>query len=283
MATVWICVALIAAFVISHVVLATEPLRGQLVARLGIVGFTGLYSVIAWITFGALVFWYSGHRAEGPLGLGLGGLMWVRAPAMAMMAVGVVFMVVCPIGYVKSAQLVFSDATPGPSGMERITRHTFFVGMTLFGTGHALVSTHLIGTVVFGGLALLALAGSWLLDRKLLARRGAEYATYLDQTSTMPMWAVLTGRQRLVLSELPWITALGGAGLAALTWTLHGTGFQYGAHLLLAALIVLPSGFFVAGLSRRRREQEQGPSAAHAPRHGKTTVKQDPTPNSLRT
>jgi hypothetical protein len=106
---------------------------------------------------------------------------------------------------------------PGkPRGIERITRHPFFVGTALLGVGHALLASRLTGVVFFGGLAIFALAGAWHQDRKLLATRGATHAALMARTSLVPFAAIATGRQRFVARELPLAAvALGVAGRVA--------------------------------------------------------------------
>lgn len=260
MSSLWITTALLASFAATHIALASPPLRGWLVGRLRRQGFAVGYSLVAWVTLGAAILYYAGHAAEGPAGLGLTAVPWVRVPAMAAIYAGVVLMVAIasPRGYVRSAHLVLSNRTPGPEGLERITRHPFFVGMALFGVGHALLATRAVGIVVFGTLAALALGGSMLLDRKLLRRRGEPYAAYLQQTSAVPLGAVVAGRQRIALGELPWVFALGGLLLGLGARSLHGTGFAWGAHLVLAALVVGPTVFVVVG-NRRRAAERRAP------------------------
>ena len=63
-----------------------------------------------------------------------------------------------------------------PRGLERVTRHPFFVGVALLGAAHALLAPRLVGAVAMGSLALLAGVGAWFQDRKLLALRGERYA-----------------------------------------------------------------------------------------------------------
>src|SRR5207249_2578245 len=102
-----------------------------------------------------------------------------------------------------------------PRGIERVTRHPFFAGLALFALAHALLATRLVGTIQFGGLALLAIAGSWHQDAKLLARRGEPLAEYLSATSWLPFAAIAAGRQRLVWRELSLGAVAVGLAIAA--------------------------------------------------------------------
>src|SRR5437899_13047458 len=57
-----------------------------------------------------------------------------------------------------------------PRGVERVTRHPFFVGVALLASAHVLLATRLVGAVFFAGLAALAILGAWHQDRTLPAR-----------------------------------------------------------------------------------------------------------------
>ena len=43
-----------------------------------------------------------------------------------------------------------------------------------------------------------------MIDRKLAARRGADWQRFADASSNLPFAAILAGRQRLVLAEIGW-------------------------------------------------------------------------------
>src|SRR5207245_11692690 len=110
---------------------------------------------------------------------------------------------------------VVARPIPAPRGLERVPRPPFFVGVALFALAHALLATRLVGTVGFGSLALLAIAGTRHQDAKLLARSGQPYADYLAATSAVPFAAVLAGRQRFVWRELALGALAAGLGFAA--------------------------------------------------------------------
>jgi len=199
----------------SHVAMGLEPVRARLGPRLHVFA----YGLVAWVTFTALCAVYASLRFTGAPGPSL-ATHPVRPVLFACSVVGVVFMVVGAIGYPRAPMRVLQTRTSEPAGVQRITRHAIFVGLVLWGGAHALLSTHLTGTVFFGGLGLQAGLGAWLQDRKLLARRGEPYRALCAATSTVPFVAVLQGRQRLVLRELP-LLGLGVAfGLLA-AWALR--------------------------------------------------------------
>lgn len=248
-----IITVLVGAFILTHLGFSISSVRDAIVSRLGSVKFTVLYSLVAWAVLGAMLAGYVAYREQSPSGLGLADLPGIGPTATIAMGLGMVLMIsiVGPTGYLRSAVVVFSEHTAQPRGMERITRHPFFVGLALLCVGHILVAPRLAGVIVFGGFGLLAVVGGPMQDRKLRARRGPEHAAYLDATSIVPFGAVLRGRQRVVWGELPWLFLALGVAMVWGTRALHGTG--YGAWLVMAALVVGPTWFAIASAFRHHR------------------------------
>jgi uncharacterized membrane protein len=181
----------------THLGLATRRVRAVLVGWLGEIGFGALFSLVASITFAALVHVYAGHRFEGTAGLALGEV----------------------------------------GGLRWLLRGGVVVGIALAAGAHTLLATRLVGTTFFAGLTLLALAGAWHQDRKLLALRGRPYAAYLAATSMLPFGAALSGRGHVAWRELP-IVALGvGVGVALGLRTVHGAIFDHGGAWVIAVAV----------------------------------------------
>src|SRR5262245_8165533 len=67
-----------ALFAATHLALGAPGVRTALVARLGPQGFTLLFSLVAWLTFGFAVSSYAAHAGEGPAGLALGAAAAAR-------------------------------------------------------------------------------------------------------------------------------------------------------------------------------------------------------------
>jgi uncharacterized membrane protein len=221
----------------THVGLATRPVRTRLVARLGEGGFVALYSLIAVLSFAALVGTYATLRDQGAAGFGLGPPL--RPVLIGLVAAGVALAVAGIVPYPSSSYALFRTRSRAePRGLERITRHPFFAGTACLGIGHALLASRMAGVVFFGGLALLALAGAWHQDRKLLAARGADHAALVAATSIVPFVAILAGRQRLVVRELPLgALALGGAAAWALGGPAHASLFAHGGAYVVIAVV----------------------------------------------
>src|SRR5204862_1709 len=87
-----------------------------------------------------------------------------------------------------------------------------------------------------GARGVVALAGAWHQDRKLLRQRGEPYAAYLEATSTVPFGAIVAGRQRLAWSELPAGALALGVVLAVVLRTVHGSIFAHGGAWVIAVV-----------------------------------------------
>ena len=249
-------------FAATHIGLGLPRLRSALVARLGQRGFTSLFVLVAWVTFGSAVYGYATHASEGPAGLALGTRAGTRAVLVAAIGLGVVLMTAAFASYAGSPYALAAGKVREPHGLERVTRHPFFVGVVLLGGAHALLAPHLVGAVAMGGLALFAAAGAWFQDRKLRVLRGPAFAAYLAATSTIPFAAILAGRQRLVWAELPYPALLLGFAIAWGLRAVHGHLFEHGGAYVIAALVVGPLGILASEWRRERRAR----SGSAAPR-----------------
>ena len=224
----WLWLALLwAGFAGTHLVLSSASLRPRLIARLGDGPFRGLYSltVLAW--FVALVWVFARHKHSGPL-------LWntVGPPAIAEL-LNIVLMVLAfallVAGLIPS-QMAPSSMTAAPAervearGLLRITRHPFNAAVGLFGIAHLLVNGHLGDVVFFGGFPLFAWIGSRHQDTRL-SKDKPGYRRLVAQTSFVPFGALVTGRQRLVLAELPWGGFAAGVVVAAIIRHWHGALF----------------------------------------------------------
>lgn len=238
----------------THIGLAV--VRERLVARLGEIGFSALFSAVAAVFFAALVRYYADHRFEGAAGIGLAAVPGMRWLLMAVIVLGFALSVAGLISYPQLPSALFGQTLRTPRGIERVTRHPFFAGTAVFALAHMLLATHAVGTVFFGGLALLATVGPLHQDRKILARRGSAYAGYLADTSAAPFAAMVAGRQPFIWRELPiGAFAVGaGAALAARHW--HASLFAGGGWWIVGVVL---AGAAIAAINAWRRARRHGP------------------------
>jgi len=223
-------VLLLAAFVVSHIALATPPIRDGLVARLGENGFRIGYSLLS------LALLVLAVRAYTPL---QPQLLWVaptglwHVSALLMLVASILF-----AGSITPANKALAgvpvDDRP-PSGVLAITRHPMMWAFGLWAAVHAALSGSLPTVILATGIGVLALVGAAFQDGKKRVQLGAKWADYEARTSYWPFGAQIAGRQ-------PWRTAwpgllpvVAGTGLWLLLTWLHPA--------LMKAPTVPPWGF----------------------------------------
>lgn len=226
-------------FGVTHVGLATKGPRTALVNRLGEWGFIGVFSAVALASFAVLVHYYAVHRFDGMVGIGLAAVPVARWVLYALAALGAGVMALSLFDYPVSAYAL--NAKKGhyePRLIERITRHGFFSGLGLLAAVHALLATHLVGTVFFACLALFTWLGAVHQDAKLLTQRGEVHRRYMEVTSFLPFVAILGGRQHFDLRAIP-LPALAAAFLVPwLLRTVHESIFAAGGAYVIATVAI---------------------------------------------
>ena len=176
------CLALAsAAFVGSHFLLS-HPLREPLVRRLGTGPFQGLYSLVAFITLGAMIWVYSRIGDQTPLWVA-GDALWLAASLL--MWLGSVLFV---------GSFVRNPALPGarlerratPQGAFGITRHPMMWGFATWAIVHMLVVATPKALLFDAAILLLALGGSVGQDRKKARLMGERFHEWSAQTAFIP-------------------------------------------------------------------------------------------------
>jgi uncharacterized membrane protein len=236
-------------FVCSHFLLAEQPVRGALIRRLGERGFVVLFFAVAALTFALWVCTTAAVRLEGAPGLALAGTPWVYPLAFLAIVTGIAVAAGSFATYPSSPAALLASEVREPRGVERVTRHPFFVGFALFGAAHAVIVPTLAQAAFFAGLAFHAALGVALQDRKLAVRLGAPYRAYQAKTSILPFAAILSGRQRLAAGDQPWLAYAVGALLALGLRQVHGHLFDHGGLWILVAVL---GGASFAGLAALR-------------------------------
>jgi len=188
-------------FVGIHVCIAGTGLRAVLVARLGERGFSGVFSALS---FGGLI-WLTTAYADAPY-TPLWGELYALKP-LVLVVVFVAFLLVVlglttpsPTAVGGGASL---DAEEPARGILRITRHPFLSGVALWAAAHLIVNGEASALLLFGSLLVLAVVGPGSIDRKRRRAFGARWERFEAVTSRVPFIAIVQGRNRLVVSELP--------------------------------------------------------------------------------
>jgi uncharacterized membrane protein len=206
------------AFVGSHFLLSSGPVRGPLLARLGRWGFVVLYSAVALGTF----IWMCYAYARAPLFDLWPGSLWLWWLAMAVNLVAAV-MLVC--GYLTPnptalfGERVLARDDPAP-GIFKVTRHPVMWAVALWAGVHLLATGDASSAIFFGGLMVLALGGSAHMDARHAREGGADWQRLAAATSFWPFAAAIQGRARISLAEIGWIRM--GIGVALFFLLLWG-------------------------------------------------------------
>jgi len=176
------CLALAsAAFVGSHFLLS-HPLRARLVRRLGAGPFQGVYSLVALVTFGWMIWAYRGLGDQSPL-WATGDGLWLFASLL--MWLGSILFV---------GSFVRNPALPGarldrgrrPQGVFGITRHPMMWGFASWAIVHLAVVATPKALVFDGAILLLALGGSVGQDAKKRKLMGERFHEWTAQTAFIP-------------------------------------------------------------------------------------------------
>jgi uncharacterized membrane protein len=206
-----------ALFLIAHLGISSTPLRGVLVRAMGERVYLGFYSTMAVVTLVYLILTYNGASHAEFLWLPDPTSRWI---ALLIMPVALIFMLggfltrnPTAVGQEAQAKVVGEGA-----GLVRITRHPFQWAVVLWAIAHIVANADAASLIFFGSLGLLSLAGSFLIDAKKSHTMGADWTAFARVTSNIPFAAILSGRNRLVVSELWLPVAVGLVGYAVVVW-----------------------------------------------------------------
>jgi uncharacterized membrane protein len=207
------------AFAGAHLVLSSRALRPALVRRLGAQPFQGTYSLVVLTLFVLLVRAWWPARHTGPLLWSFAGVSGAREVAVALAFTGVV---VVGVSFFQPSPVLPVPGLPAAArGLTRITRHPLFVGIALWGIAHTLMNGFLSDVVFFGGFAVFSLVGGLHQDGRKRAEEGTRLRAFYQETSLLPFGAIVSGRNRLVLREIPFVGVLVGVVLAATLYAFH--------------------------------------------------------------
>jgi uncharacterized membrane protein len=212
-----------AAFVAGHFLLSSRPVRRTLVALAGEMAFLGFYSAVAVTT----LVWAARAYAAAPVVDVWLPPVGLRHLSLALMPFACVLLVAgvstpSPTAVALDPQ---SLVTKAPAGIQKVTRHPVMWAFVLWGIAHLLANGDAASMIFFGGLTFLALAGAAHIDRRRGAMLGRHWRAFADQSSFVPLAAVVGGRTRLGLAEIGWWRIAGGIALYGLLLAVHSRLF----------------------------------------------------------
>ena len=184
-----------ALFLATHFV-ASTPLRPKLVAAMGEWPYRGVYSAVAFITFGWMI-WAYVHTAREPL--------WTGLRLLPVLVMPFAFILIA-CGYFRNPTMVGAEgllrSQDSARGMIRVTRHPIMWGLMLWAGAHVLALGELKALIFFGSFLVLAGIGTVAMDRR--KRANPDWPRFAAATSHIPFVAIAQGRNRLDLAEIGW-------------------------------------------------------------------------------
>lgn len=206
-------------FTAIHLLVSGTRLRGVLASKLGTGPYIGLFSLASAITLAGMIWAYLTIRIPQPSELYAARhlailLMW---PALYLIVAGVS----TPGPTAAGGEGKLSDPEP-VSGIHRITRHPFLIGMALWSGLHLLFNTDAPSVLFFGAFFVVSAFGTVSIDAKRARQHGAAWLRYAERSSILPFVAVAQGRVALqwrelgiwrpALATLIWLLLIGGHG-----------------------------------------------------------------------
>lgn len=186
-----------------HLLVSGTALRDWLVNRLGEKPYSGLFSLLS---LGAIVWLIRSYRVafadRNPVYWHFGATpQHIAAPIMLFaLFLAVVGMISPNPTSIGQERRLTEDAEP--YGIQRVTRHPFLWGVTVWGTFHLFANGDAASIALFATFVVTALFGSASIDRKRTKRFGDVYRRYMEKTSSVPFVAMLQGRTRWVWKEI---------------------------------------------------------------------------------
>lgn len=187
-----------ALFLGLHWLVAGSPLRRVIVTITGEKIFRAVFSLAVLVS----LLWMGWAYAHAPYIETWGEAVDLKPVALVLMAFAFVFFIV---GTFAKNMSILNQNTPedvNVKGMLRITRNPGLIGLGLWGLAHFIVNGDWAGHLLFGSFAFQGLVGPLNMERKYRKKFGAAWDAYVSQTSHVPFLAILTRRNRLVLSEI---------------------------------------------------------------------------------
>jgi len=222
-ATVWI--ALWAAlFLGTHFAISSVAVRPRLIGAVGEQPYRGIYSLVAFATFGPLIYEFASNKHAGPMLWYLRADAPLRWLAWILMFAALVFFVASFINP-NPGQVGAPAGSGEPHGMLKVTRHPTFVAFALFGLAHIAMNGWLGDVIFFGTFPALGILGGMHQDARKVREVGKSYKEFKAKTSFVPFAALVSGRQQWTSGDMPWAAIGAGAVLTIAIVALHPTIF----------------------------------------------------------
>jgi uncharacterized membrane protein len=212
-----VCLAIATASFVGTHFLLSHPLRAPIVARIGEAGFLGLYSLVAAITLGWMVWVAWTMPPLAPYWIApLWFFQWI-APVLMLLAS--VLLIGANIGNPASPNPKGAFTVRPATGVFAITRHPMNWAFILWALTHIALTGSPRNLVIATGILILTFFGSILQDRKKQALLGDAWRGWETRTSFVPFAAIANGKIPLRAAWPGAFPVIGGIALwVAASW-----------------------------------------------------------------
>ncbi|HKI75553.1 MAG TPA: NnrU family protein [Pseudomonadales bacterium] len=189
-------------FLVTHLGISSTPLRGMLMNGLGESSYLAIYSFLAAVTIGVLIYAYS-HISHGMF-------LWMPGiPEHAFAKALMPFAFILLVGglMAKNPTAVRADAAINEplDGMLKIVRHPVQWAILIWAVGHIVANGDKASIVFFGSFAILSSVGMIAMDAKRRHRPEPEWQSFYASTSYWPFAALISGRTSLKSGDINWL------------------------------------------------------------------------------
>lgn len=202
MLMLWIAAAF---FLAVHLFVAGTRLRGKIVGTIGENAWLATFSVVSLVGISWLA-WSYGQAVLGPNHLYWATPLWALhlSPLVILLAAFFVVIGITTPNPTAVGAEALAEKPETVKGMLRITRHPFLWGVAIWALWHMLINGDQASIIFFGTFALLAILGTFSIDKKKRLKLGAAWTDFANRTSNLPFAAIFAGRNQLNIGELGW-------------------------------------------------------------------------------
>jgi uncharacterized membrane protein len=207
-------------FIMVHVGVSGTRLRDTIVGAIGLRNYMVAYSLVSVVGIWWLVAAYN-HADYVAL---WGQPNWWKVVADVLMLPAFMLVVIGLATPNPTAVAQEKLAGTAPTGIVRITRHPFLMGVALWAFLHLVANGDVASVVFFGSFLVICLAGAPSIDAKRRrALGGAVWDGFAARTSIAPFAAIASGRNTLAVGEIGWWRI----GLGVLAYVLFIGGHRH--------------------------------------------------------
>jgi len=192
-------------FVVLHMGVAGTGIRGVLTGVLGARFYMVVFSAAS---IAAIIFLATAYK-DSPYVAVLAPMNWWKALTDVLM-LPAFLLVVVGLATPNPTMVGGERVPPRATGIVRITRHPFLMGVALWAILHLVANGDEASIILFGALLLVSVAGAHSIDAKRRRALGPAWEAFARETSIVPFGAIAAGRNHLSLREIGWQRPLVG-------------------------------------------------------------------------